>query len=108
MNSLEKLDDFHLSVFMQIFENPKLRNSFNLSLRSRFPQTWKYINERYLQLNGHKFGEKCWWLMNRLEDFPRCPVCKSSMDGKYLSIFDGYSLTCSQKCGKIYSKTKYE
>ena len=97
-NERKELDAFHLSVFMQIFNDPKLQKTFKQSLRSRHPQTYQYIDCRHLLLDGRKFSEKCYWLMNGIEEFPKCPVCGKDMKN-YINIYKGYHSTCSRKCG---------
>ena len=99
MNDTQQaLDAFHLSVFLSIFNNEKLQHNYVRSLKVRFPDTYAYIDNRYKQLNGHKFSEKCYWLMHDMNDFPRCPICQKSIFG-YQNIIKGYLETCSSKCG---------
>jgi len=70
-----------------------------------YPKIYQYIDSRFLKLVGHKFTEKCYWILNELSDFPKCPVCGNDVKG-FINSAKGYSPCCSYSCGSKYKLLK--
>lgn len=72
-------------------------------LKNSHPDIYKYINDLYPQLADpkYKFVQKIYWLVNNLEDYPKCPICGGPNKREYNSYSVMYkSEECSQKCVK--------
>ena len=67
---------------------------FRCTLYARYKNIADYIENRYEKLTDRKFPEKCYWLLNGLNDFPKCPVCGNDIKG-FINSVKGYSPCCS-------------
>lgn len=89
------------------------KRQYSKSLKIRYPNFYKYIDTRYSELAGHKFAEKCYWLINDLTCFPKCKMCGKPVT-KFIDFVKGYCDCCSMSCGnkyklaKIISERKFE
>ena len=70
-----------------------------------YPKIYQYIDSRFLKLAGHKFTEKCYWILNELFDFPKCPVCGNDIKG-FINSVKGYNPCCSYSCGNKWKLIK--
>lgn len=68
-----------------------------------------WINSQLPLLNDpiYKWNTKCYWILNGLTDFPKCPVCEKSIgENINVKINSGYLEYCSSKCAANSNKTR--
>ena len=78
---------------------------FSVKISKIRPDIHQYIDCRFKKLVGRKFTEKCYWILNGLSDFPKCPVCGNDVKG-FINSAKGYSQCCSYSCGSKYKLLK--
>lgn len=78
---------------------------FSVKISKIRPDIYQYIDCRFKKLVGRKFTEKCYWILNGLSDFPKCPVCGNDVKG-FINSAKGYNPCCSYSCGNKYKLLK--
>lgn len=101
------LDAIHRQILLQALNDPRFSRNYVRSLKARHIDTFNYIDDRYPQLVGHSFSEKCYWLINGYADFPKCKLCGKPVTC-YQNITKGYVQTCSASCGNRYKVLRYQ
>lgn len=110
--------DYFIKLVQLIENNPR---SYVRMLKSKCSKQ-KYIDYSYLKnwidislplLKNeiYTYNTKCYWIINNIQNFPICPVCKKPILKNILNIFKGYSRTCSYTCmykDITYIKNKQE
>lgn len=79
-NQLKQIIRYTISIHKRLYPT---------YIKKLYPEAYEQINEKFQQLSGHKFSEKCYWILNDLTDFPVCENCKKKIF-KYTNLTNGY------------------
>lgn len=61
-----------------------------------FKMHFKDIYKEIILLPPTKFQEKIYWYINKITEYPKCPICGNIPS--FLNISKGYRIYCSRKC----------
>ena len=69
--------------------------------KRKFLLCWINNTVSKLQDSYYSIATKCFWIINNLQDFPICKICKKNDSFKHKNvqtIFKGYTKACSRAC----------
>ena len=76
--------------------NPK---HYSKMLKSTYKYILDWMNFQLSLLDeSYNISTKCYWILNNLQQFPKCKKCGKPMTKHYVKISKGYKMFCSNQC----------
>lgn len=103
------------SVVDEVFKNitsygRRLNSKRLLHLKTWIKQQLQFLNTNSYAFDDYGMNECVYFIFYGMSSFPKCPICGSLLDDpkRFLNIYQGFTTTCSRKCGEMYREMSYE